>query len=254
MVPTPPDEATRHHKNPLVIDLFAGLKGWSEPYTTDTRWTVFTVDNDPQFNSTLTADILSLTPDDFPDTPTVILASPPCTWFSVMRIGKNWTHDHQPKTDKARYGMELVNHTLHLINELQPLYWVIENPRAKLRRLPMMLNLPRHTVTYCQYGESRMKPTDLWGGFPSTFLPHDICANGDSCHTPAPRGSRTGTQGMDPAESAKIPFGIANDMRLAIESDLYRHNASHRTSTPEEHDAQATMDKVLFDSDRLFTP
>lgn len=39
-----------------------------------------------------------------------------------------------------------------------------------------------------------MKPTDIWTNHPDPqFKPP--CKNGDPCHEPAPRGSRTGTQG-----------------------------------------------------------
>jgi hypothetical protein len=52
----------------------------------------------------------------------------------------------------------------------------------------------RHTVTYCQYGDDRMKPTDIWTNN-TKWSPRPMCKNGDSCHTAAPRGSKTGTQG-----------------------------------------------------------
>lgn len=46
----------------------------------------------------------------------------------------------------------------------------------------------------CKYGDTRMKPTDIWTNHPDPqFKPP--CKNGDPCHEPAPRGSRTGTQG-----------------------------------------------------------
>ena len=55
--------------------------------------------------------------------------------------------------------------------------------------------LPRYTVTYCQYGDNRMKPTDIWTNHPCPkFKPP--CKNGDPCHVSAPRGSQTGTQGL----------------------------------------------------------
>ena len=135
-----------------------------------------------------------------------------------MQIGRNWTKDHQPKTDVARHGIALVERTLEIIRQINPRYFVIENPRAKLRKLPMMQSLERRTVTYCQYGEKRMKPTDLWGVFPAGLLLSDPCKNGAPCHVSAPRGSTTGTQGMDSAESAKIPSPLALAICLAIES------------------------------------
>lgn len=71
--------------------------------------------------------------------------------------------------------------------------------------MSFMQGLPRYTVTYCQYGESRQKPTDLWSNHPDPkFKPP--CKNGDPCHVRAPRGARTGTQGIVGAKlRAKIP-------------------------------------------------
>ena len=58
-----------------------------------------------------------------------------------------------------------------------------------------MQGLHRVTVTYCQYGDTRMKPTDIWTNMTS-WKPKSMCKNGDKCHVSAPRGSRTGTQGI----------------------------------------------------------
>lgn len=61
--------------------------------------------------------------------------------------------------------------------------------------MDFMEGLPRYTVTYCKYGDTRMKPTDIWTNHPNPdFIPP--CKNGDPCHEPAPRGSQTGTQGL----------------------------------------------------------
>ena len=138
----------------------------------------------------------------------IIWASPPCTAFSVASIGYHWKggyRAYKPKTKFANKSQQLVKHTLHLIKELKPKYWYIENPRGLLRKMPFMANIPRYTVTYCQYGDKRMKPTDIWTNhYDSQFKPP--CSNGDDCHVSAPRGSRTGTQGLeDSTERAKIP-------------------------------------------------
>jgi len=202
-----------------VLDLFSGLEGWSQPFR-DHGHETFTLDMDPRFNADLQADILSVSAFDFPWRPDIILASPPCEGFSVMVIGKNWYHDGSPKTDKARLSLRLVAKTRKLIDEMNPRFFVIENPRAKLRVLPIMDGLERRTVTYCQYGERRMKPTDLWGGFPPSFLSLSACKNGDPCHVRAVRGSRTGTQGMNRFDSAKIPYQLSDAVRVAAERDL----------------------------------
>jgi hypothetical protein len=66
-----------------------------------------------------------------------------------------------------------------------------------------MRGLPRHTVTYCQYGDTRMKPTDIWTNHPDPqFKPP--CKNGDPCHQRAPRGSMTGTQGLRGAKLRSV--------------------------------------------------
>ena len=74
-----------------------------------------------------------------------------------------------------------------------------------------MQDLPRSTVTYCQYGESRMKPTDLWHNLPWT--PRQICKNGMDCHESAPRGSQSGTQGLKGNyERSKVPSELCNEI------------------------------------------
>ena len=177
-----------------VLDLFAGLRGWSEPFEARGH-EVFSIDLEEKFDVSLHADIETLSPDDIPWRPDIILASPPCEAFSVMTIGRNWTREHEPKTDKARLGVRLVEATRRLIDELEPTFFVVENPRAKLRKLPILNDLDRVTVSYCQYGSPFMKPTDLWGGFPPSFVARPMCKPRASCHASAARGSRTGVQG-----------------------------------------------------------
>jgi hypothetical protein len=146
-----------------------------------------------------------------PFQPDVIWASPPCTGFSVAAIGHHWTGGkgaYIPKTDTARLGIELVKKTIELIEHFQPTYWFIENPRGVLRKMPLMEKFKRNTVTYCQYGDERMKPTDIWTNS-DVWIPRKMCKNGDPCHVAAPRGSRTGTQGRANAyERSKIPSDL----------------------------------------------
>lgn len=65
--------------------------------------------------------------------------------------------------------------------------------------------MTRYTVTYCQYGDFRMKPTDIWTNHPHPqFKP--ACHYGDTCHVKAPRGTRLGSQSLkDSKERARIP-------------------------------------------------
>ena len=132
--------------------------------------------------------------------PDVIWASPDCTTFSVAGIShhrrKNKeTGNLEPISEYAMFCDEVDQHVLQLIKELNPKFWFIENPRGGMRKMEWMQGLPRYTVTYCKYGDKRMKPTDIWTNHPNPqFIPP--CKNGDTCHESAPRGSKTGTQGL----------------------------------------------------------
>lgn len=157
---------------------------------------------------------------DLPDRPDILWASPPCQGFSVAAIGRNWNHDNTPKTDSARLAMTLAQKTLALIEETKPTWWFIENPRGKLRKMPFMEGFTRHTVTYCQYGDTRMKPTDIWTNA-DWWVPREVCANGDPCHEAAPRGAKTGTQGLKgDMERSRIPAQLFEDIfnHLKIET------------------------------------
>ena len=205
-----------------VLDLFAGLRGWSEPFE-QRGHDVRTLELDPKFPGiTYRMNIIHFAENPYAYlgkwSPDIILASPPCTTFSMMTVGRNWTHDNQPKTQKAVDALKMVESTISIISWLMPRWFIIENPRAKLRKMPQMQGFERKTVTYCQYGDTRMKPTDLWGGFPPCFDVKPMCKNGDPCHVAAPRGSYTGTQGMDSAVSAKIPYALAMSVCLAAEN------------------------------------
>lgn len=179
-----------------VLDLFAGLGGWSAA-ARDRGHDVRTLDLDPRFGTTYVADILETTPATFGDwRPDLVLASPPCERFSVLRIGRNWTAEGSPRNDGAALAVEIVAATIGLIAELAPPRgWVIENPRGKLRVLPVVAGLERRTVTYCQLGHPTMKPTDLWGGFPAGLVLPPMCRPSDPCHIASPRGSSDALQG-----------------------------------------------------------
>jgi hypothetical protein len=227
-----------------VLDLFAGLRGWSDPWKARGH-EVITLDNDPSFDSDLTMDIGEFAKDFDKHLdgwrPDVILASPPCEAFSVMTIGRNWTREHEPKTDKARLALELVGHTLYAIHWLRPTFWVIENPRAKLRKLEPMLWRERVTVTYCQYGEPFMKPTDLWGGFPPSWRPRPMCKPRSDCHISAARGSRTGIQGA---------AALTRSGNLTEHKRLQRLMYGVQDPTPEQQEA---IDAILAMSEKPTT-
>jgi len=190
-----------------TIELFCGTKSFSK-VAQKRGYDIFTVDLEKRFGATITADIRTLTKKDFPTQCDLLWASPPCQGFSVAAIGHNWTGGKKmyiPKSDTARLGIELLEKTISLIDQIKPRYFIIENPRGVMRKMPQLQHLRRVTVTYCQYGDTRMKPTDLWTNIPETiWKPKPPCKNGDKCHVSAPRGSKTGTQGLKGAEERGV--------------------------------------------------
>jgi hypothetical protein len=210
-----------------VLELFSGSKSLSNVAQRGGHRT-FTVDIEPSFNPDLVMDILDFNTSMVPFVPDVIWASPPCTAFSVAAIGKNWSKiDRSPKSIGAALGIRLVKATLEVIDLYSSrnpdLTWFIENPRGMLRKMPFMQGIGRHiTVSYCQYGDTRMKPTDIWTNL-SNWTPAQICKRGDPCHESAPRGSRTGTQGIKGAyDRGKIPERLCKEILFSVEAVMAR--------------------------------
>ena len=192
-----------------VLELFAGTRSIGKAFEKRGHQ-VFSVEWDKKFeNIDLYEDISKLTADriikEF-GKPDVIWASPDCTTYSIAGISHHRTNilgNLEPISDYAEFCDKTNKHVLNLIHTLQPKYYFIENPRGGLRKMSFIKGLPRYTVTYCQYGDTRMKPTDIWTNHPNPkFKP--MCKNGDSCHVRAPRGSMTGTQGLKGSKERSI--------------------------------------------------
>ena len=204
-----------------VLELFAGTKSFSKvAYQLGDN--VFTSDIDPQFNTDYTIGVEQFDTSKVPFKVDVIWASPPCETFSVASLGYHWTGGkgaYIPKTQSCLDGIERVKRTIKIIEELNPKYWIIENPRGVLRKMPFMLGFRRVTVTYCQYGDTRMKPTDLWTNIPEeVWTPRPMCKNGAPCHIAAPRGSSTGTQGIKTyKDRSRVPAELCEEILFALD-------------------------------------
>lgn len=246
-----------------VLDLFAGTGSATAEFERRGH-DVFRIELDARFEAELHADVLTVSPWDI-DTrwgrPDFIWASPPCTSFSVgsfrhhwhaatrcVTCGapmhrssyERWFHaynpvctrakagplGYEPKSETGVLGRRLLRRTLRIIHELEPAYWIIENPRALMRKMPELRGIERRTITHCQYGDPRrMKPTDLFGVFPPGFEAR-CCTNGAPCHEAAPRGARTGTQGLNSKDAAMLPPGLSVELCDAMEAALVRQEVA----------------------------
>lgn len=195
-----------------VLELFAGTRSIGKAFEKHGH-EVYSIEWNKDFeNIDWYEDIGKITAQDIIDRfghPDVIWASPDCTSYSLAaishhRVKNKETGNLDPITDYAKFCDKVNAHVIDLIHELSPKYFFIENPRGGLCNMTFMQGIPKYLVTYCQYGDTRMKPTHIFTNYPDPQFKH--CKNGDPCHEKAPRGSRTGTQGIKGSvDRSRIP-------------------------------------------------
>lgn len=169
---------------------------------------VFSVDWQQFEGIDLVIDIEMLTISEVPWIPDLIWTAPDCTTYSIAAISHH-RDGTKPISEYAK-KCDLVNlNVLSLIRDFtklnKNLIWYIENPRGMMRKMPWMVGLAKSTIWYCQYGDDRAKPTDIWSNNlyslfnPKGWNPKPQCYNNNpNCHhEKAPRGSKTGTQGLN---------------------------------------------------------
>ena len=222
-----------------TIELFSGSKSFSNVRKEFGDQT-FTVDYIEKFNNDLTIDILKLKCTQLPDYEDVLWASPPCTTFSVASIGTHWEggkNSYEPKTEACKIGLAILEKTIKIISIRKPKYYYIENPRGVMRKVidklfkKYSLTPVRHTIWYCQYGDIRGKPTDIWTNN-LNWIPKPVCKNykydskgniiNKHCHhESARRGAKTGTQGLkNDFFRSSIPRELFLELRKSELKDL----------------------------------
>lgn len=217
----------------VCLDLFAGLGGFSTAFEDSERWDVVTVELEERFDPDVQADVMDLRPADVLGEigeydRLVILASPPCTYFSTAGNHDAWDFDtHTPLTDGSRDAVALVFHTIGLIRALDPAHWFLENPQGRLR---WFLGKPTGKVTYCQYGRPYMKRTDLWGDHPP--MTYRRCSRGSNCHVANVEydgTSATRVLGDTHAERSKVPYELSMAIREACEASIEKRAPEQTT-------------------------
>tara|TARA_Y100000361_G_scaffold154146_1_gene178418 strand:- start:88 stop:744 length:657 start_codon:yes stop_codon:yes gene_type:complete len=210
-----------------TLELFAGSRSFSKE-AEKLGYETYTTDINDFEKIDQVCNIFDFEPSKVPFIPNFIWASPPCYTFSVASIGHHWTGGkgaYIPKTKEAVIGIKIAQKTKEIIDyykSINPnLLYLVENPRGVLRKLDIFPEEELKTAWYCQYGDTRAKPTDLWTNFdwkPKT------CKNGnpDCDHERAPRGSRTGTQGLKGNyERSIVPADLCKKIISKVEVHLF---------------------------------
>lgn len=197
-----------------VLELFAGTRSIGKEFELKGH-EVYSVEWNEEFeNIDWNVDIGTICMGDVIERfgiPDVIWCSPDCTSYSVAGISHHRRKDSdgnlRPISEYAKFCDEVNKNVIKLINdflEINPnLIYFIENPRGGMRKMNFIKDFPRHTIGYCSYDDTRQKPTDIWTNHPNPkFKP--LCKPGSPCHTAAPRGSRSGAQGLKNAKERSI--------------------------------------------------
>lgn len=187
----------------ILLDLYSLTDSFSKPFS-DKGWAVIHIPRSnwqEVFESHRKID--------------VIWVQLPCDAFSMASVGSNWK-GYMP-SDKVKLRLSMLAKALKLIMILRPKYYFIENPVGMLQTLPIMKELSRKKITYCQYGETRQKPTFIWTNM-DQWKPRLPCSRNSSCHEAARRGSRKGTEGIkNKLDRTRLPRLLVKEIFETIE-------------------------------------
>lgn len=199
-------------KMPLCVDLCSGYGCFSQPFL-DAGWEVIRFDNNIKFRNvpnTIIEDVRNFTDIQTKLSEkkiTLIVASPPCERFSIANrmFPKRGVYE----------GLQIVRAVYELIARLHPQYWVVENPRGRLR---WFLGKGNSTISLSNYGGKYKKPTDLWHNFALPLV------KGERPYEPSwssVKNKGKGSTGLlrlrDPAKRAKLPYGLGQTILEIIE-------------------------------------
>jgi len=200
----------------LMIELFSGSKTVAGAFE-ESGFRTFTLDNNPEFEPDMVADIMEVDSEDLPDRPLAMWISPPCKYFSLANTrGHYFAPGGEPVTIEAIQAVEIVKKALRLVEAKDPLYWFLENPYTGfLRHQKFMERYHMTVVNYCQYGSKSMKPTCIWGEFPAAWNPRTTCQH--QRHEESAWGMAFGNSFSEMSfNRAIVPLPLAQELVSAI--------------------------------------
>ena len=151
------------HMSMIIIDLFAGMGGWTQSFMNDPRFFVYRYDNDPWLRDVEHMTLIDLSKEKVQNIDLnthqtmpvkLLIGSPPCYEFSNAYSA--------PKIIAKREGreftpnMELVQAFIEHVQRIQPEYWLMENVIGSIPFIEPILGPPRQIIG----------PFVLWGNFP----------------------------------------------------------------------------------------
>ena len=182
----------------ICVDLCSGLGGFSQAFADDPDWFVIRIDITKKSGVNIIADVKNL-PLKENLCPDVLLMSPPCERFSLAN--SCW-----PQIG-IRNAMEIVGACLEAVVYLKPHYWLLENPKGRLRWL--IKTKPVATFNLGDYGYRTIKPTDLWGNLSLPLVNSHRKGNSGLHFREGPRSS---------SQRAILPLKFTQTIKEAVEN------------------------------------
>ena len=136
--------------NKIILDLCGGSGAWSKPYK-DAGY-------DVRLITLPEHDVMTYEP---PKNVYGILSAPPCTEFSIAK-------DHKLPKD-WNGAMKVVDRCLNIIQEVDPVFWAMENPSGFLSKF---LGKSQYSFQPYEFGDAWCKRTHIWGRFTKPIKTH----------------------------------------------------------------------------------
>ena len=192
-----------------MLDLFSGLGGASEAMLNH-GWEVKRIEKNPELVLVPNTEIMdvydlgqlldiNIADGHYPDQPTLIWASPPCTDFSngfsspksiAIRAGEKYN---------PQEAIDMVIETKRIIDLIQPKYWILENVRGSIKYISEILGPPRLIIDSIV----------LWGRFPLWAMPPNYKHVKEDAWSTTPLRANI---------RAKIPYEVSDACRQSIEN------------------------------------
>lgn len=217
-----------------IVELMAGSRSIGK-VAESMGFTVYSVDKFIEKDMSFVGGVEELTKEMITDflkgEPDFIWASPVCSAWSKTGWFHYWdtaiykrTAKFVAKKEFAIESVEMVRKVIEIFSWFPGAIFFMENPEGMLFKHPVInefvrreiYDLKRHVVTYCQYGDTVMKPTHLWTN--SKYFVPKRCMQGDSCHMKSPRNTQLGIRSKANAyERSKIPKQLCREVLEAAQ-------------------------------------
>ena len=212
---------SQHGETMKVLDLFCGMGGWSIGFHREgfTCYGLDEVDVGYPYELWQTP-IEEFRGGEYRDMGfDVVVASPPCTEFSILSRGLAAMGKRKPPEPEK--GMALVKEALRVIQLVQPRYWLIENVSGAVKYFSPVMGAPKAII----------KPYYLWGNFPrflreSSYMAPKIHKMG------LKNGSMLDAPGrfspLAPWLRAKIPFPLSLGLARACKDRIITYQSESK--------------------------